>query len=80
MIYLGIDVAKTSHVATAITSDGEVVLKPFPFANSCSGFANSKADWTNSLAIPCSSVLESTAHYGENLIAYLVQTLTGSPC
>lgn len=73
MIYLGIDVAKTSHVATAITSDGEVVLKPFPFANSCSGFAKLKSRLDE---FSCDSMLiglESTAHYGENLIAYLVQ-------
>ena len=73
MIYLGIDVAKDSHVAAAITSDGEVVLKPFPFANSCSGFAKLKSRLDE---FPCDSLLiglESTAHYGENLIAYLVQ-------
>lgn len=73
MIYLGIDVAKDSHVAAAITSDGEVVLKPFPFANSCSGFAKLKSRLDE---FPCDSLLiglESTAHYGENLTAYLVQ-------
>ena len=39
MIYLGIDVAKNSHVASAMTSEGEVLLKPFSFTNSCSGFS-----------------------------------------
>ena len=29
MIYLGIDVAKSSHVAAALTSEGEVALEPF---------------------------------------------------
>ena len=39
MIYLGIDVAKNSHVAAAMSSEGEVLLMPFPFANSADGFS-----------------------------------------
>ena len=38
MIYLGIDVAKNSHVAAAMSSEGEVLLMPFSFANSADGF------------------------------------------
>ena len=34
MIYLGFDVAKNSHVAAAMSSEGEVLLMPFSFANS----------------------------------------------
>lgn len=71
MIYLGIDVAKNTHVAAALTSDGEVVLEPFSFANSSSGFSLLKekisALTNQSLLIG----LESTAHYGENLSYFL---------
>lgn len=39
MNYLGIDFAKNSHVSAAISSKGEILLTPFPFANSAGGFA-----------------------------------------
>lgn len=29
MIYIGIDIAKKTHFASAVNSDGEVLLKPF---------------------------------------------------
>ena len=38
MIYIGIDIAKKTHFASAVNSDGEVLLKPFSFENSKSGF------------------------------------------
>ena len=38
MIYIGIDVAKFSHYASAVNSDSEVLLKPFSFNNSAEGF------------------------------------------
>lgn len=69
MIYLGIDVAKASHVTTVITSDGKVILKPFSFANSSSRFTKLKS---RSNEFPHNSLLiglESTEYYGENLIA-----------
>ena len=33
MIYVGIDVAKFSHFASAVNSDGEILINPFPFKN-----------------------------------------------
>ena len=33
MIYVGIDIAKLNHYASAISSDGEVLLEPFKFTN-----------------------------------------------
>ena len=38
MIFVGIDVAKFSHFASAVNSDGEVIFKPFSFSNSIEGF------------------------------------------
>lgn len=72
MIYVGIDIAKLNHFASAISSDGEELIKPFKFTNDNDGFQLliSKLDPLdkNSLIIG----LESTAHYGDNLVRYLV--------
>ena len=38
MIYVGIDIAKQTHYAAIINSDGEVLVKPFAFSNDHSGF------------------------------------------
>lgn len=72
MIYVGIDIAKLNHFAAAISSDGEVLIEPFKFSNDNDGFLKllSKINSfdKNSLIIG----LESTAHYGNNLLAFLV--------
>ena len=72
MIYVGIDVAKLNHFASAISSDGEELIKPFKFTNDADGFhlLSSHLD-----SLPDDSFiigLESTAHYGDNLVRYLV--------
>ena len=72
MIYAGIDVAKLNHFASAISSDGEVLVEPFKFTNDADGFQllSSRLD-----SLPDDSLiigLESTAHYGDNLVRYLV--------
>lgn len=71
MIYLGIDVAKNTHVATAMTSEGEVLLQPFSFANSSAGFSSLKNKLDDLPDERLLFGLESTAHYGENLIHFL---------
>ena len=38
MVYIGIDIAKFKHFASVVSSDGEVIVKPFPFENSRQGF------------------------------------------
>lgn len=74
MIYVGIDIAKLNHFASAISSDGEILLEPFKFTNDADGFQllTSKLEalplQDNSLIIG----LESTAHYGDNLTRFLV--------
>lgn len=72
MIYVGIDIAKLNHFASAISSDGEILIEPFQFSNDADGFQLLifKLDSfdKDSLIIG----LESTAHYGDNLVRYLV--------
>ena len=72
MIYVGIDIAKLNHFASVISSDGEILIEPFKFTNDGDGFQLlvSKLDSfeKNSIIIG----LESTAHYGDNLVRYLV--------
>jgi transposase len=72
MIYVGIDIAKLNHFASAISSDGEVLIKPFKFTNDNDGFQLLISKLAlldkDSLIIG----LESTAHYGDNLVRYLV--------
>ena len=38
MIYVGIDIAKNTHWASAMNSDGEILLEPFSFQNNNEGF------------------------------------------
>lgn len=69
--FVGIDIAKHKHYASIVSSDGEIISEPFPFSNDNDGFAKliSKLD-----SLPKEKILiglESTAHYGENLISYL---------
>ena len=72
MIYVGIDIAKLNHFASAISSDGEVLIEPFKFSNDYDGFSllvsNLNTLDRNSIVIG----LESTAHYGDNLVRYLI--------
>ena len=72
MIYTGIDVAKLNHFASVISSDGEVLVEPFQFSNDFEGFRSlslvlDKFDREKLLI-----GLESTAHYGNNLVEFLV--------
>ena len=71
MIYVGIDIAKQKHFASAMTSDGEVLISPFSFMNDSEGFklflSKIESFGKENLLIG----LESTAHYGENLLFFL---------
>ena len=72
MIYVGIDIAKLNHFASALSADGEVLIEPFKFTNDGDGFQMlvSKLDSFDKDSIIIG--LESTAHYGDNLVRYLV--------
>ena len=70
MFYVGIDIAKQSHVAAILSSDGEVVVEPFSFTNDSNGYGH-----LLSKLPPCGDSvligLESTSHYGDNLVCFL---------
>ena len=72
MIYVGIDIAKLNHFASAISAEGEVLIEPFKFTNDADGFqlllSKLESFDLDNLIIG----LESTAHYGDNLVRYLV--------
>lgn len=73
MIYVGIDIAKLDHFASAMNSDCEVLIEPFKFTNDADGFHTLSSKLASLPA--CDKViigLESTAHYGNNLVRYLV--------
>ena len=65
MFIVGIDIAKRTHVVSVMTSEGQIVCKPFSIRNNCSGYnlllerlrkiSNIKSAFT--------LAMESTAHY-----------------
>ena len=74
MIYVGIDIAKLNHFASAISSDGSELMKPFKFTNDGDGFQMLDSR-LSALSYEDDNIiigLESTAHYGDNLVRYLV--------
>lgn len=72
MIYVGIDIAKLNHFAAAISSEGEILIEPFKFTNDYDGFflllSHLEPLNQNSIVIG----LESTAHYGDKLVRFLI--------
>ena len=72
MIYIGIDTAKINHFAAAISSDSEILIEPFKFTNDYDSFYLLLSKLApldqNSIIIG----LESTAHYGDNLVRFLI--------
>ena len=71
MIYVGIDIAKNTHWASAMNSDGEILLEPFSFHNNNEGFQKFISKLSSFDKQKMLIGLESTAHYGENIISYL---------
>ena len=73
MIFIGIDIAKSTHFASAVNSDGEVLINPFKFTNDNQGFnlfINTFKDFDLS---NCLVGLESTGIYGDNLTTFLFE-------
>lgn len=73
MYYIGFDIAKENHYASVANSQGEVVIPAFLVKNSLNGFnyfltilEEHNIEITN-----CLVGMESTGHYGENLINFL---------
>jgi len=72
MIYVGIDIAKLNHFASAISSDGEILIEPFKFTNDNDGFQKLFSALESFEKSSLIIGLESTAHYGYNLVEFLV--------
>ena len=72
MIYVRIDIAKINHFTSAISLKGEILIEPFKFTNNYDGFYLLLSRLTpldqNSIII----VLESTVHYSDNLVHFLI--------
>ena len=71
-IYVGVDIAKLNHFASALSSDGEVLIEPFKFTNDRGGFDLLESYLESFEKESIIIGLESTAHYGDNLVRYLV--------
>ena len=67
-----VDIAKLNHFATAISSDGEIVIESFKYTNNYDGFylLNSKLAPLDQNSIIIG--LESTTHYSDNLAHFLI--------
>ena len=62
MIYVGIDIAKNTHWASAMNSDGEILLEPFSFQNNNEGFQKFISKLSSFDKQKMLIGLESTAH------------------
>lgn len=71
MIYVGIDIAKLNHVASAVNTDSEIILEPFGFTNNHTGFQKLLNNLTSLNKEEILIGMESTAHYAENLTCFL---------
>ena len=75
MFFVGIDIAKKSHEATVIDSNGNYSVKPFKFANSIDGLTK----LLNALSSVSESIsdfefgMEATGHYWLNLYTKLTE-------
>lgn len=72
MNYIGIDVGKFNHCCAVMNCEGEVLVEPFFFDNNSDGF-----DFLLHIIKPFRSFrhmsgLESTGHYGDNLLRFLL--------
>lgn len=71
MIYVGIDIAKRTHYASVMNSDGEILAEPFPFTNDLAGFQKLPSCIGSFPKEQLLIGMESTAHYAENLTCFL---------
>lgn len=72
MYYVGVDIAKLNHFASVLSSEGEVLVKPFKFTNDNDGFCRLLSALDSYDRSSLIIGLESTAHYGDNLVEFLV--------
>ena len=73
MIYVDINIAKLNHFAARFLPTARILIEPFKFTNDYDGFYLLLSKLApldqNSIIIG----LESTAHYGDNLVRFLIQ-------
>ena len=73
MIFIGVDIARNNHFASAVNSDGKVLTKPFKFTNDKPGFDLFINTFKDLDLSDCLVGLESTGIYGDNLTTYLFE-------
>lgn len=66
MYYICFDIAKENHYASIANSYGEIIQEAFFVKNSINGFNFFMDKFSD-----CLVRMESTGHYGENLIQFL---------
>ncbi len=73
MYYIGFDIAKENHYASIADSNGEIIEEAFLVKNSLKGFNffMDKVKVNNINISDCLVGMESTGHYGDNLIQFL---------
>lgn len=74
MFYLGIDIAKTNHVASLLDFDGNILIKNIKFTNSTDGLKvliNSLQDYLGDDLSNISVAMEATGHYWLALFSFL---------
>ena len=73
MIYIGVDIAKRSHVASAVDEEGKTVVESFKFNNTVDGFSKLLAKLKRAGADAESSLvgMEATGHYRIALFDFL---------
>lgn len=72
-VFVGIDIAKFSHVACITNQFGQVLTQPFPFENNLEGFNLLLSHLRNHNHEDVCIGFESTGHYHENLAHFLTQ-------
>ena len=74
MLYLGVDIAKNSHVATLIDSQGKSLFKGFSFTNTTDGGESLLAKLCGYIGSPSDAEIgmEATGHYWLSLYSFLV--------
>lgn len=72
MYFLGIDIAKTNHVASLIDSNGNLIIKTINFTNSVEGYQKLKEQISHIPLIEIIIAMEATGHYWLSLFSFLI--------
>lgn len=72
MYFLGIDIAKTNHVASLIDSNGNLIIKTINFTNSVKGYQKLKEQISHIPLIEIIIAMEATGHYWLSLFSFLI--------